>query len=324
MSQIDSAPKAQPEDSAPASGLEARLASGVFVLTAETTPPVSAGPEDVRTRVAPLDGIADAVNVTDGAGAKTHMSSLAAAALMRQNGMEPVLQFTMRDRNRLALQADVLGAAALGIGNILCLSGDSIEAGDQPDAKPVHDIDSRGLLRTARAMRDERRLPSGRAVATPPRLLLGAADAPTEPGPDWSPAGLHAKIDAGAQFFQTQYCFEPDMVRRYMARLGDEGILEKAHFIIGIGPIKSVKSARWMNENLWGVHIPDATIARLDGASDQAEEGIAICAELIDALQQIPGVAGAHIMGPRSEEAAAEAIKRAGVLENRAPAQAVG
>ncbi len=223
----------------------------------------------------------------------------------------------MRDRNRLALQADVLGAAALGVGNILCLSGDSIEGGDQPDAKPVHDIDSRGLLRTARAMRDEACLPSGRAIATPPRLFLGGADSPTEPGPDWSPAGLHAKIDAGAQFFQTQYCFEPDMVRRYMARLDDEGILEKAYFIVGIGPIKSAKSGRWMNDNLWGVHIPDATIARLEGAADEAEEGLAICAELIDALQQIPGVAGAHIMGPRSEAAAAEAIDRSGVLANR-------
>ncbi len=324
MSQTDPALAAQNEDAIAASGLQALLARGVFVLTGGTTPPVSAAPEDMRARVAPLSGLADAVNVTDGAGAKTHMSSLAAAALMRDYGLEPVLQFTMRDRNRLALQADVLGAAALGIGNILCLSGDSVEAGDQPDAKPVHDIDSRGLLRTARAMRDDGLLPSGRAVSTPPRLFLGAADAPTEPGPDWSPAGLHAKIDAGAQFFQTQYCFEPDMVRRYMARLGDEGILEKAYFIIGIGPIKSVKSARWMNDNLWGVHIPDATIARLDGASDQAEEGIAICAELIDALQQIPGVAGAHIMGPRSEEAAAEAMKRAGVTERRVPAQALG
>lgn len=324
MSPKDPARGAPDTMARPASRLESLLTEGRFVLTAETTPPLSAAPEDVRARVAPLAGVIDAVNVTDGAGAKTHMSSLAAAALMAHDGMEPVLQFTMRDRNRLALQADLLGAAALGIGNILCLSGDSVDVGDQPDAKPVHDIDSRGLLRTARAMRDEARLPSGREIATSPRLFLGAADSPTEPGPDWSAAPLHAKVDAGAQFFQTQYCFEPDMVRRYMARLGDEGILDQAAFIIGIGPLRSAKSARWMNDNLWGVSIPDTVIARLDGAGDQAEEGILVCAELIDALREVPGVAGVHIMGPRSEAAAAEAIKRSGILEHRSATVAAG
>jgi len=324
MSQADTTRVAPETTARPTSRLESLIADGVFVLTAETTPPVSASPADVRSRVAPLAGIADAVNVTDGAGAKTHMSSLAAASLMVRDGIEPVLQFTMRDRNRLALQADLLGAAALDIVNILCLSGDSVEAGDQPDAKPVHDVDSRGLLSTARAMRDEARLPSGREIATPPRLFLGAADSPSDPGPDWSAAPLHAKTDAGAQFFQTQYCFEPDMVRRYMARLGDEGVLDKAAFIIGIGPIRSAKSARWMNENLWGVYIPDQVIARLDAATDSVEEGNLVCAELIDALQQIPGVAGAHVMGPRSEDASAEAIKRSGVLDRRSEKKAVG
>jgi len=324
MSSTETTRVAPATTASPASRLESLLAEGVFVLTAETTPPVSASPEDVRTRVAPLAGVADAVNVTDGAGAKTHLSSLVAASLMVRDGIEPVLQFTMRDRNRLALQADLLGAAALDIANILCLSGDSVEAGDQPDAKPVHDIDSRGLLSTARAMRDEACLPSGRKISVPPYLFLGAADSPSDPGPDWSAAPLHAKIDAGAQFFQTQYCFEPDMVRRYMARLGDEGILDKAAFIIGIGPIRSAKSARWMNDNLWGVYIPDSVIARLEAASDQAEEGVLVCAELIDALQEIPGVSGAHVMGPNSEGASAEAIKRSGVLDRRSQAKAVG
>lgn len=324
MSPTETARLATDSSARPASRLESLLAQGVFVLTAETTPPLSASPDDLRGRVAPLQGVADAVNITDGAGAKTHMASLAAAGLMIRDGIEPVLQFTMRDRNRLALQADLLGGAALGVTNILCLSGDSVEAGDQPDAKPVHDIDSRGLLSTARAMRDEAVLPSGRAIKSPPHLFLGAADAPSDPGPDWSPAPLRAKIDAGAQFFQTQYCFEPDVLRRYMSRLGDEGILDDAVFIIGIGPIRSAKSARWMNDNLWGVHIPEPVITRLDGAADQAEEGVLVCAELIDALQEIPGVSGAHVMGPRSEDASAEAIKRSGVLENRSATAAVG
>ncbi len=155
MSQTETVRVAPETTTRPASRLEGLLAQSVFVLTAETTPPVSASPDDLRTRVAPLAGVADAVNVTDGAGAKTHMSSLVAASLLVRDGIEPVLQFTVRDRNRLALQADLLGAAALDIVNILCLSGDSVDAGDQPDAKPVHDLDSRGLLATARAMRDQ-------------------------------------------------------------------------------------------------------------------------------------------------------------------------
>lgn len=301
----------------PARRLEDLLRAGVFVVTSETTPPLSATADDLRVRVAPLAGIADAVNVTDGAGARPHMASLAAAALMVGDGIEPVLQFTMRDRNRLALQADLLGAAALGIANILCLHGDDIAGGDQPDAKPVWDLDSRGLITTARAMRDEAVLPSGRAISGPPALFIGAADTPRDPDPDWSAEGLRAKVAAGAQFFQTQYCFDPAIVARYMARLGDEGIIDQAAFIVGIGPIRSGKSARWMNANLWGVDIPDPIIARIEGADDEAEEGIRICAELIAALQDIPGVAGAHIMGPRSEAASAEAIKRSGVLDGR-------
>jgi methylenetetrahydrofolate reductase (NADPH) len=301
----------------PASGLETLLRARTFVVTSETTPPLSASPEEMLSRVAPLAGIADAVNVTDGAGARPHMATLAATALMARDGIEPVLQFTMRDRNRLALQADLLGAGALGIANILCLHGDDITQGDQPDAKPVWDLDSRGFIATARAMRDEAILPSGREIKGPPRLFIGAADTPRDPDDTWSADGLRAKIDAGAQFFQTQYCFDPAVVGRYMARLGDAGILDHASFIVGIGPIRSAKSARWMNENLWGVHIPDPIIARIEGADDEAEEGIRICADLIEALADIPGVGGAHVMGPRSEAASAEAIKRSGILKSR-------
>ena len=318
MTQADASPKAATAERPAASGLETLLRAGTFVVTSETTPPLSADAEDMRARVAPLAGVADAVNVTDGAGARTTMASLAATALMARDGIEPILQFTMRDRNRLALQADLLGASALGIANILCLHGDDVAGGDQPDAKPVWDLDSRGFIATAAAMRDDAVLPSGREIASPPALFIGAADAPRDPDPDWSADDLRAKVAAGAQFFQTQYCFDTAIVTRYMARLGDEGLLDAASFIVGIGPIRSGKSARWMNANLWGVHIPDPIIARIEGADDEAEEGIRVCAVLIAALNDIPGVAGAHVMGPHSEAASAEAIKRSGVLAGRA------
>ena len=230
---------------------------------------------------------------------------------------EPVLQFTVRDRNRLALQGDLIGAATLGIPNILCLHGDDPKNGDQPETKPVYDIDSRTLVATARRLRDTGTLPSGRAVTPPPRLFIGAADAPLDPKPEWKPGSLAAKIEAGADFVQTQYCFDLGLLRRYLARLADHGILERLYIIVGIGPIASAKSARWMNENLFGVHIPPAITARLEGAADQRAEGRKICVELLQELAGIDGVAGAHLMAPRQEQAIAEAIAESGLLKNR-------
>ena len=305
---------------APLSGgtLEAVLKSGQFALTAETAPPDSADPEAVLARTRCLKGLADAVNVLDGPGAKTHLSPLAAAAIMARNGIEPVLQFTMRDRNRLALEADILGAAALGIRNILCLTGDSPEAGDQPETKPVFDLNAAQFMEIARNMRDQSVYPGGRAIETPPRLLIGGADAPRKLDADFSPTSLNDKIDAGADFFQTQYCFDMDVLRDYMKRMGDFGILERTHFIIGIGPITSAKSARWMNKNLFGVHIPDSLISRLEQAGGAKAEGRRICVELIQQLREIDGVAGAHLMAPHGEQAAADVIRDCGVLEDRA------
>lgn len=297
-------------------GLEAVLRRGDFALTAETSPPDSADPARVLERAGMLKGLADAVNVTDGAGARSHMSALACAAILAQGGIEPVLQFTVRDRNRLALQGDLLGAAALGVPNILCLYGDDPTAGDQPDAKGVYDLDTCGLLRTARTM-SEGAFPGGRAITPPPRLFIGAADTPRPLDDEWKPDGLFAKIDAGAGFFQTQYCFAMDVLRRYMARLVDEGVTERAYFLIGIGPLASAKSARWMNEKLFGVHVPEALIARLEGAEDQRAEGRAICAELLQELRDIDGVSGAHLMAPRQEASIARVIEESGVLEAR-------
>jgi methylenetetrahydrofolate reductase (NADH) len=297
--------------------LEALLRSGAFVMTAETSPADGATASAVLARAGCLKGLADAVNVTDGAGARTHMSALAAAAILAHHGIEPVLQFTMRDRNRLALQGDLIGAAALGIHNILCLHGDDPKHGDQPETKAVYDIDSRTLMATAHRLREDGHLPTGRIIDPKPRLFIGAADSPQDPKPEWKPVILTAKVDAGADFIQTQYCFDLALLRRYLARLRDHGLLERLYVIVGIGPVASARSARWMNENLFGVHIPDGIVSRLEKSADQRAEGRHICVELLQELAEIDGVAGAHLMAPRQEQAIAESIAESGLLQKR-------
>ena len=286
-------------------------------MTAETSPPDAASAQAVIDRVACLKGLADAVNVTDGASARVHMSAFAAATIMTREGIEPVLQLTTRDRNRLALQGDVVGACALGIHNFLCLTGDKMAAGDQPDAAEVFEIDSGELMRQMRDMRDSGSFPSGRQIDPAPSLFLGAAEMPAEPGANWPAARLQAKIDNGTQFFQTQYCFELDKVKRYCQALVDGGFTEQAYFLIGIGPLASARSARWMNENLFGVYVPDNIIERLEGAADQKAEGRAICAELLQGFSEIEGCAGAHLMAPHGEASCAQVIRESGLLEIR-------
>ena len=293
------------------------LQAGHFAMTAETSPPDAASTQAVIDRVTCLKGLADAVNVTDGASARVHMSAFAAATIMQQAGIEPVLQMTTRDRNRLALQGDVVGASALGIHNFLCLTGDKMAAGDQPEAAEVFEMDSGELMRQMRDMRDLGTYPSGRQIDPPPTLFLGAAEMPAEPGDNWPAARLQAKIDNGTQFFQTQYCFELDKVKRYCQGLVDDGFTEQAYFLIGIGPLASAKSARWMNDNLFGVHVPEHIIERLEGAEDQKAEGRAICAELLQGFAEIEGCAGAHLMAPHGEAACAQVIEESGLLELR-------
>ena len=295
--------------------LERLLADGQFVVTAEVIPPLSADPEALLSRVRPLKGLADAVNLTDAAGARAALSSFAAAALLVGEGVEPVLQTTCRDRNRIALAGDLIGAAAQGVRNILVLHGDLPEGGDQPEAMGVYDLDSRGVMSLARDMRDLGVLPSGRTIEVPPPLFIGAADSPFDPPADWRPSGLESKIAAGADFIQTQFCFDADLARRYFARLADAGIPERLKIIAGIGPIASARSARWMNDNLHGVTVPEAVIGRLGQAADPAAEGRRICVELIEALREIPGVRGVHIMAPlQGSEAIAAVIEDSGLV----------
>jgi methylenetetrahydrofolate reductase (NADPH) len=298
-----------------ASELQSRLRAGEFVVTAEITPPVSTDPAEFLKRALPLKGLVTAVNVTDGAGAKVHLSSLAAAHFLVQSGIEPIFQMTCRDRNRLALQGDILGAASLGIHNMLILGGDDPKVGDQPEAKAVHDLDSKGLLAMAQSMRSTHKLPPGTEIQGKLDLVLGVADIPTDPAPDWKPTGLLAKAAAGADFVQTQFCMDIEVVKRYASRLRESGV--RLPILIGIAPIPSAKSARWMREKLFGTRIPDAIVERLEKAQDAKAEGLKICVELLQQLAEIPGVGGAHVMAPMNFSAIPLAIEQSGVLRKQ-------
>ena len=287
--------------------LQQKLLDKLFIYTAETTPPDASDKETLLKNVMPLKGVADAVNVTDSPGAKAHMSSLTAAIILAQNGIDPILQLTVRDRNRLALQGDLIGASALGVNNILCLRGDDPKNGDQPEAKIVNDIDSLTLVSTANMMRKEKKFPSGRAIDPSPKLFIGGAEVPTQGKPD--PNKILDKINKGVDFFQTQYVFDAKILNEYMKVLNDKGILEKTNFIIGLGPFASANSAKWMNENLFGVDVPEEIIKRLEGAKDQKEESKKICVELIEDFRDIEGVKGVHLMGHKKEQVISEIIK---------------
>lgn len=293
------------------SRLRESIRGGRFVLTAEIVPPLSASADALLAEAAMLGGRVDAINVTDAAAGRTTMSSFAAAALLAGKGYEPILQITCRDRNRIALAGDLIGAAAQGIHNLLILRGDDPKGGDQPDAKPVFDFETADLMKLARDMRDDGVLPSGRKIDSPPDFFIGGADVPRVPDEKWSPEPLRRKIAGGAGFMQTQFCFDLDVARQYFDRLGEEGITDEVGIIVGVGPIRSAKSARWMNDNLFGVHVPEATIERLEGADDQAAEGRAICVELIEGLREMEGPAGAHLMAPAQGTQAIAAVLEA-------------
>ncbi len=286
--------------------LHKKLLKGTFVYTAETTPPDASDQNKLLEKTKPLKGFVDAINVTDGPGAKVHMSSLTAAIILAKNGFESILQLTVRDRNRLALQGDLVGASALGVNNILCLTGDDPKKGDQPETKAVNDISSLELVITANMMRKEKKFPSGRIIEPPPNLFIGGAEVPTQGKP--IPEKILKKIKAGIDFFQTQYVFDALVLKEYMKILGDFGILEKTYFIIGLGPFSSAKSAKWMNDNLYGVDIPENIIKRLELSKDPKEEGKKICIELINIFREIKGVNGVHLMGHNKEKVIAEII----------------
>jgi len=289
------------------SSLHKKLSTGNFIYTSETTPPDASSQEVLLKKIMPLKDIADAINVTDSPGAKVHMSSLTASIILSQNGFEPILQLTIRDRNRLALQGDLVGASALNVHNILCLSGDDPKVGDQPETNAAKDISSLTLIATANMMCKDKKFPSGRIIDPAPNLFIGGAEVPTQGKPN--PEKILSKINAGVNFFQTQYVFDVKVLKNYMKVLEDAGILEKAYFLIGLGPFASAKSAKWMNDNLYGVDVPDEIIKRLEQSKDPKEESKKICLELIQAFKEINGINGIHLMGHNKEVVISEIIK---------------
>ena len=295
------------------------LRAGGFTVTSELAPPDSADPDDVYKRARVFDGYVDAINATDGSGANCHMSSLGVCALLTRVGYAPIMQISCRDKNRIAIQGDILGGAAMGVCNILCLTGDGVQAGDHPQAKPVFDLDCVSLLDIARTLRDEHRFQSGRKITYAPRVFLGAAENPCAPPFDWRPHRLAKKIAAGAQFIQTQYVYDTQRLRQFMTRIDDLGLLGKIFILVGVGPLRSAKAATWMRDNVPGLFIPDAMIQRMQGAQDQAREGRNICVELIQKVRELKGVHGVHLMAYRQEESVAEVIQRSGVLAGRVP-----
>ena len=299
--------------------LERVLRRGEFAVTAELNPPDSADPQEVYDRAAVFDGWVDGINATDGSGANCHMSSVGICGLLTRMGYATVMQISCRDRNRIAIQGDVLGAAAMGVSNILCLTGDGVQAGDQPNAKPVFDLDSMSLLETIRIMRDEKRFLSGRVLSAPPHVFIGAASNPFAPPLEFRPLRLAKKIAAGAQFVQTQYCFDIPMLERFMGSVRAEGLDEACFILVGVGPLASARSARWIRANVPGIHIPDSVIARLEGAQDQRREGRNICIEIIQQVREMAGIAGVHVMAYRQEELVAEIVHDSGVLKGRKP-----
>jgi methylenetetrahydrofolate reductase (NADPH) len=295
------------------------LRTGVFAVTTELAPPDSADPNEVFKRARVFDGCVDAINATDGSGANCHMSSVAVCALLTRIGHAPIMQISCRDKNRIAIQGDILGGAAMGVCNMLCLTGDGVQAGDHPQAKPVFDLDCVSLLEIACTLRDKHHFQSGRKISFAPRVFLGAAENPSALPHAWRAQRLAKKIAAGAQFIQTQYCYDLPLLESFMEQVEALGLRDKVFILAGVGPLRSAKAATWMRDNVPGMHVPDALIARLAGAADQAREGRNICVELIQAIREIRGISGVHVMAYRQEEAVAEVIERSGVLQGRIP-----
>jgi methylenetetrahydrofolate reductase (NADPH) len=299
----------------PISRLQEILAKGEFAVTAECGPPRGANPEIIRKKGEMLNGYVDAVNVTDNQTAIVRMSSIAACAHLLQMGLEPVMQMVVRDRNRIALQSDIMGAYSLGIKNILCLSGDHQSFGSQPDALNVFDIDSMNLIRTVQTMRDEGKDMSGFDLNDPPAMFIGAAANPFADPFEYRVIRLAKKIDAGADFIQTQCIYNMDRFKEWMKMAREEGLTQKVHILGGVTPLKSAGMAKFMNNKVAGMDVPEALINRMAGVSKEkaVEEGLKICLETIAELRDIEGVHGVHIMAIEWEDIVGEIVESAGL-----------
>jgi methylenetetrahydrofolate reductase (NADPH) len=301
----------------PISGLERSLRGDGFVVTGEIAPPRDSSPEAIRKKVDWLRGQVVAANFTDNASASTRMSSMASSRISLDAGLEPVMQLQARDRNRVVLESDAIGAAGLGISNVLCLSGDHQSLGPAPSAKPDQfDMDAIQLLWMLRRMRDEGRCLDGSEIANPPRLFLGAAASPFGATPEFEAIRAEKKVNAGAQFIQTQPVFDPDRFGEWLEALDRRNLLDKVHILAGIVPLKSARAATFMSRNVPGVVIPEQIMKRMTGAGDgeaQQEEGVQIALEILTKLRDTPGIRGVHIMAIHWESIVPRLVAEAGI-----------
>jgi methylenetetrahydrofolate reductase (NADPH) len=305
----------------PRSHLERLLRSDVFVVTAEMPTVDGADPAVVHRIAEGLRGRVDAVNCTDNSSAHPHLSSVAAGHLLLDVGVEPIVQLTCRDRNRLALQADLLGAAALGVRNVCLMTGDDVTAGDHPEAKPLYDLDSIHLIRTARILRDEGVYLSGRKLEHPPQYLIGAVENPFAPPLELRPMRLGKKIEAGAELIQTQICFDLPRLRLFLARAGDLGLLGRVPILVGVFVPRTARALRYLRDEVPGIDVPEEVLARMEAApaERQPDVGVAIATEIVQEVRELPGVRGVHLMAIRNEEGLHRVIEGAGLLPRPAP-----
>ncbi|MBN2318583.1 MAG: methylenetetrahydrofolate reductase [Acidobacteria bacterium] len=297
------------------SNIERLLEKGEFVVTSECGPPRGSDAEAVRKKGNLLKGVVDGVNVTDNQTSVVRMSSLSSCIILKEMGFDPIWQLVCRDRNRIAIQSDILGAAALGINNLLCLSGDHQSFGDNPKAKNVYDIDSIQLIYTAKTLRDEGKFLGGDEVKGAPMLFIGAAENPFADPFEIRALRLGKKVKAGAEFIQTQCIYNVEKFSKWMEEVRERGLHEKCAILAGVTPLKSAGMAKYMKKNVPGMDVPDSLIERLSAVpkENQAEEGIKICVEMIQQLKEIEGVRGVHIMAIEWEEKVAEIVKAAGL-----------
>jgi methylenetetrahydrofolate reductase (NADPH) len=298
------------------SKLEKVLASGALAVTSEVGPPRGAVPERVRQKANLIKDHVDAINVTDNQTAMVRMSSWAGGVIIKQMGLDPILQMVTRDRNRLAMQSDIIGAYSMGINTMMCLSGDHAKFGDHPNANGVFDLDSIQLVQTVKKMRDEGKFQGGADIDTPPKMFIGAAANPFADPFELRVMRLAKKIKAGADFIQTQCIFNLDKFEKYMEMMCDRGLDEQVHLLAGITPMKSAGMARYMKKKVPGMDVPDEVIKRMAGVSkeEQPEEGIKIAIESIERLKQVKGVHGFHIMAIEWEEKVPQIVEKAGLF----------
>lgn len=299
------------------SKLERLLNAGEFVVCGELGPPQSADPEAVKKKCKNFTGIVDAVNLTDNQSAIVRMSSIASAVLAMEQGLEPVIQMTCRDRNRISIQSDILGAAAFGIKNILCLSGDFMNSGNHPQAKPVYDMDSISLISMVKGMRDDKKFQNCEEMKVEPRLFIGGAANPFAEPFDWRVTRMRKKIEAGADFIQTQAVFDIKRFEEFMAEVRRRELHKQVYILAGVLPARSSRALRHMATDVPGMRIPEEFCKRMEGVvgkEEQMEEGVKICVELINQIRNIEGVAGVHIMPVMWESITPTLVERAGLL----------